>query len=382
MTDRIARLPPAWGAGRGSAVIVRVVLVAGTRPELIKLYPLALALHGADVPALLVTTDQHHLAAMRDAFVDGLDWPCPVERLGVRAEGQLAVVAEVVARLPERLRRGDLVVVEGDTSSVLAASLVANALRLTLAHVEAGLRSFDDRMPEEHNRRIADHLADELFAPTAIDAAHLEHEACRGRVWVVGNTVLDAVRRALPGAPAAPYGRDYVLVTLHRQENVDDPGFLREVVGFFARTPSRCVWPLHPRTRDRLERAGLWDELRAMGRLEIVEPLDYPTFLAALRGARVVVTDSGGVQEEATWPDIRRPTVVVRRSTERVAALEAGFSVLAAADAAELASRVADTALFRPAAESPFGDGHAAERIVDALRPALRGAAQEAVTRS
>jgi len=350
----------------------RAVLVAGTRPEFVKLHPIAVALEDASIPALLVTTEQHRSTAMRDRFLEELRWPCPVRSLGIDARDPLVLLAEICLRLPAFLLDGDLVVVEGDTTSVLGAALVANKRRLRLAHVEAGLRSYDLRMPEEHNRRLCDHLADLLFAPTELDAEHLRNERCPGAIHVTGNTVLDAVRAHI-GRAERPEGSGYVLVTLHRQENVDDPAFLGEVVRFFARMAFPALFPMHPRTADRLRELGLWEQLVACPNVRVGEPMGYLAFLGALREARVILTDSGGVQEEATAPEIRRPTVVLRRSTERVGALEAGFSVLAPADAAALERLVTDLSWFRPAATSPFGDGHAAEAIVEAVDRALAG---------
>lgn len=346
----------------------RVVLVAGTRPEFVKLHPVALALETRGVPSVLVATNQHRSALMKDAFLEQLVWPCPVETLSVRAHDPLVMLAEIATMLPGRLRDNDLVMAEGDTTSVLAAHLVANKLKLRVAHVEAGLRSYDLRMPEEHNRRVCDHLADDLFAPTEFDATHLREEHVPGRVHVVGNTVLDAVKQNVHRIAAIPpLGEGYVLVTLHRQENVDQVSFLTELVRFLEDLSTPCLFPVHPRTRDKLAAAGLWGSIVAMPHVSMLEPLDYLGFLAAMRDASVIVTDSGGVQEEATAPEIRRPVVVVRRSTERVPAIDAGFSVLAPAEAARLLELVTDRSWFRPAKASPFGDGHAARSIATVL---------------
>lgn len=346
----------------------RIVLVAGTRPEFVKLYPLAVALQARSADVVLITTEQHAGASMRDDFIDKLQWPCAVERLTIQTQAPLALLAGILGQLGDRLRPGDTVVAEGDTTSVLAASLVANKLRLRLAHVEAGLRSYDLRMPEEHNRRICDHIADELFAPTEIDAAHLRDERCPGAVHTTGNTVMDAVRlnAGRAGRPG-PFAPGYTLVTLHRQENLDDPEFVRAVVGFLGSMRSPCLFPIHPRTRDVFGRRGVLEQLMTNTALRICDPLHYLAFMAAMRDANVIVTDSGGVQEEATAPEIRRPVVVLRRSTERTPAVVAGFSVLGPFEADGIAELVQHPLWFRPAAESPFGDGHAAERIADVL---------------
>jgi UDP-N-acetylglucosamine 2-epimerase (non-hydrolysing) len=348
----------------------RVVLVAGTRPEFVKLHPVALALSTAHVETLLLTTEQHWSPAMKDAFLDDLVWPCAVRSLGIAARDPLSLIAEIARTLPAQLAEGDLVMVEGDTTSVLAAAIVANKLGRPLAHVEAGLRSYDLRMPEEHNRRICDHLSDLLFTPTQADAQHLRDERCHGSVSVTGNTVLDAVRQNMPRArPAANIGDDFVLVTLHRQENVDSAAFLREIVEFLRCVGARCVFPVHPRTVDRMKAHGVWDAIVGLHNVDVREPMGYLAFLDVMRRSRAIVTDSGGIQEEATAPEIRRPAIVLRDSTERPAAVEAGFSILVPAAASTLAAAVNDLSWFRPAAVSPFGDGHAADAIVSVLRP-------------
>lgn len=351
------------------ARIERVVLVAGTRPEFVKLHPLAVALAERKVPTLLVATNQHYSALMKDSFLEQLTWPCEIRDLAVSAKAPLPMLGEIMVRLPAVLAAGDLVVVEGDTSSVLAGALVANKDGFPLAHVEAGLRSYDLRMPEEHNRRLCDHISDYLFAPTELDAQHLRDERCLGTTFVVGNTVLDAVRQNIHRVRGAPLPGDYLLLTLHRQENVDHDPFLQEIVRFLGQLDVDWLFPVHPRTRDRLEAAGLWARLTRLPRGHVVAPMDYLTFLAAMRYARVIVTDSGGVQEEATTPEIRRPVIVLRASTERVPAIVAGFSVLARSDSEILGGLVNDLSWFRPTERSPFGDGHASELIVDALAP-------------
>lgn len=356
----------------------RVVLVAGTRPEFVKLHPVAMALRAAGMDAVLVTTEQHSSPRMKGAFLEELEWPCAIISLNIATRDALGLVSEIVRTLPAQLAQGDLVLVEGDTTSVLAAALVANKMGLPLAHVEAGLRSYDLRMQEEHNRRVCDHIADFLFAPTESDAGHLRDERVPGRVFVVGNTVLDAVRQNIGRIAAVPkLGDGYVLTTLHRSENVDDPAFQRQVIGFLESVTLPCVFPVHPRTREKFAATGLWDRVARLPHVRPLEPLSYLAFLATMRNARVILTDSGGVQEEATAPEIRRPVIVVRRSTERAAALEAHWSVLGPPDAAELLRLVMDLSWFRPTGPSPFGNGRSGEaiaRILAAERQTVVGA--------
>lgn len=345
----------------------RIVLVAGTRPEFVKLHPLAISLRGRGADVTLITTGQHRGISMRDQFIDRLNWPCQVERLeDVGAQDPLQFLASVLKQLPAHLRANDTVVAQGDTNSVLAATLVAKKLGLQSVHLEAGLRSYDLRMPEEHNRRICDHVADLLFAPTELDARHLIEEQCPGRTHTVGNTVMDAVRVNALRAPKNDSPGD-VLVTVHRQENLADDEFVHALTSFLKNLTPTCLFPIHPRTRDALTRNGALPQIAANAAVRLSEPLDYLEFLSAMRAARVIVTDSGGVQEEATAPEIRRPVVILRRSTERTQAIDSGFSTLAPFDAEQIADLVRDLSWFRPPKDSPFGDGHAADRVAEIL---------------
>ncbi|MFD0347475.1 non-hydrolyzing UDP-N-acetylglucosamine 2-epimerase [Kitasatospora aburaviensis] len=268
------------------------------------------------------------------------------------------------------------VVVQGDTNATLAGALAANARGIPLVHVEAGLRSFDRAMPEEHNRVMVDHVSDLLCAATPENAANLRAESLDGqRIAVTGNTVVEVVRHRLPDAPAraalltrhgvAPDG--YVLATVHRPENTDTPEALGAVLAELdriARAGTPVLFPMHPRTRAAVERFALD---RLLDRLAVTEPVGYAEFLGLARHAALLVSDSGGVQEECTV--LGRPLLVVRRSTERPEAVDAGFAALVRPGAelgglarAWLADRTERLARLA-ATPSPYGDGLASARI-------------------
>ncbi|EOD63014.1 non-hydrolyzing UDP-N-acetylglucosamine 2-epimerase [Amycolatopsis vancoresmycina] len=359
--------PPAGGGG--------ITLVCGTRPELIKLAPLMRLLGDG---CAVVYTGQHYdrsLYARIRADLPPSDRFCELGVGAGRRGGQLgrtvSAVDEVLADRP-----GRVVVVQGDTTSALAGALAANAHDLPLVHVEAGLRSHDRAMPEEHNRVLIDHLADLCCAPTALNRANLLAENVpEGRITVTGNTVVEALRTALPPAEdrravlaARGLARDrFVLATIHRPENVDDPERLAVILRELGRLPLPVVFPLHPRTAKSIERAGLRPLL---DRLVELEPQAYPAFLALAAEAAVLVSDSGGIQEEASV--LKRPVVVVRRSTERPEiAGTFGTRVLPGPGiGAEVARWLDDVAGHRERlrhVESPYGDGSASARIVAAL---------------
>jgi UDP-N-acetylglucosamine 2-epimerase (non-hydrolysing) len=361
------------------AAVGGATLVCGTRPELIKLAPL-MRLFGDECS--VVYTGQHYDESLYSRIRADLPPSNRFHELGVgggRRGDQLgrtiSAVDEVLATHP-----GRVVVVQGDTTSALAGALAANTHGLPLVHVEAGLRSHDRAMPEEHNRVLIDHLADLCCAPTELNRANLLAENVPPhRIAVTGNTVVEALRAALPGdrereAVLAAQGlaRDrYALATIHRPENVDDPGRLAVILGELGRLPVPVVFPLHPRTAKSVDRFGLG---RLLEPLVVLEPQSYTTFLALAAEAAVIVSDSGGIQEEASV--LKRPVIVVRRSTERPE-IAGTFGVLVPAGpriGEEAARWLEDVAGHRERLRhhpSPYGDGTAAARIVAALGEVL-----------
>ncbi|MET9345914.1 non-hydrolyzing UDP-N-acetylglucosamine 2-epimerase [Streptomyces termitum] len=350
-----------------------VALVLGTRPELVKLAELIRVLGPA---ARVVHTGQHYDDELSGDFLTELGLPEPEYLTGVGGRPRAVQVAAALGALDELFAADPplAVVVQGDTNAALAGALAANARDLPLVHVEAGLRSHDRSMPEEHNRVLIDRLADVLCAATPDNRALLLAEGLpEERIAVTGNPVVEAVRDHLP--PAGERARllarhglaadGYLLATVHRPENTDDPAALAAVLTGLADLAAELpvVLPLHPRTRARIEAAGLTGLLDG---LTVLPPAGYGTFLALARHAAALVSDSGGVQEETTV--LGRPLVVVRRSTERPEAL-ADFAELVApgpAVAAAVRRRLAEgpAGLRRLSAlPSPYGDGTASARI-------------------
>jgi UDP-N-acetylglucosamine 2-epimerase (non-hydrolysing) len=349
--------------------------VYGTRPEAVKLRGIA-ALLGAD--AVLIHTGQHYDPEMAAAFEAGIGFPPPDHRLAIGGGTRGRQIADATVGL-EALFMAEhfgAVIVQGDTNSALTGALAANVAQLPLVHVEAGLRSRDRGMPEEHNRTVVDHLADLCCAPTSTSAANLANEGIFGddRVTVTGNTVVEAVLALRPDAAAtnailATHGveRDrFVLATFHRPENVDDPEVLSTILSELAALPIPVVLPLHPRTAVRATEAGLE---ALLDKLLVAPPVGYRDFLALMGAAALIVSDSGGVQEESSV--VKRPVIVVRRSTERPEVLGT-FSRLVApgpgvADAAtEWLDDIAAVHARLATLPSPYGDGHASALTVAA----------------
>lgn len=350
---------------------MKVITVVGARPQFIKLAPVSRALR-VQATEILVHTGQHFDDAMSESFFRELDLPRPDINLGAGGglpEEQLAAILPPLTALLRR-EKPDWVLVYGDTTSTLAGALAAAAAQSPLAHVEAGLRSFDRAMPEENNRVVVDALARLLFAPTAAAADQLRRESVSGRVAVSGDVMYDALLAAQAPAVARraadnlglPRG-GYYLATIHRAGNTDDPARLAAIVDGLGAAPLPVLLPLHPRTAQRLQAAGLHDRLAAGVRL--LPPQGYLDMLSLLQDAAMLLTDSGGMQKEAYWLGV--PCATLRPSTEWRETLEGGWNVLVDADPAQLAAALRRP---RPAGERPphYGDGHAAERIVAALQ--------------
>ncbi|MEU9719794.1 UDP-N-acetylglucosamine 2-epimerase (non-hydrolyzing) [Streptomyces sp. NPDC047976] len=354
-----------------------IAVVLGTRPELVKLTELCRLLGPA---ARLVHTGQHYDEDMSGRFLAELGLPEPTYLTGIGGRPRAVQISAGLAQLDALFTRHRpcAVVVQGDTNAALAGALAANARELPLVHVEAGLRSHDRAMPEEHNRVLIDRLADVLCAATPENRDNLLAEGLPAdRIELTGNTVVEAVRAHLPGArdrdallvPLGVRPDGYVLATVHRPENTDDPAALSAVLGELAGLARTLpvVLPLHPRTRARIEAAGLAGALDA---LRVTAPLGYAQFLGLARHAALLVSDSGGVQEEATV--LGRPLVVVRNSTERPEAM-ADFATLVRPGpelGAAARERLDQGRALRErlaALPSPFGDGLASRRIAALL---------------
>jgi UDP-GlcNAc3NAcA epimerase len=352
---------------------VRITTIVGNRPQFVKAAAVSTRLRERH-DELLVHTGQHYDDELSRVFFDELGVPAPDRELGVGSGTASAQTAGMLAALEPVLAEWgpDLVLVYGDTNSTLAGGLAAAQRGLALAHVEAGMRSGDWTMPEELNRVLTDHASDLLLCSTPTAVANLEREHVHGRIELVGDVMADvslafasvAEQRshALEELGLEPGG--YLLVTAHRAGNVDDPARLRLLVELLEALPQTAVFPLHPRTRARLEAAGLLERLAGAPRVRLQPPLGYLDFLTLTRHARAVLTDSGGVQKEAYL--LGTPCITLRSRTEWVETVELGWNVLV-----DLDRDAALAALERepPAGERPelYGGGRAGERICDVL---------------
>jgi len=353
--------------------MTHVLHVVGARPNFIKAAPVLRALARAkSVRQTLVHTGQHYDVNMSDIFFRQLGMPIPDVSLGVGSGTHAQQTAQVLLGLEPVLleRKPDVVVVYGDVNSTMAAALAAAKLHIPVAHVEAGLRSGDREMPEELNRIITDSISELLFTPSQDgDRNLLKEGVSKKKIRFVGNAMIDTLIRLLPSAkrPAEPrLEARYVLVTVHRPANTDEPAALLELMRSLAAVAStiQVVFPIHPRTRARLAAAGF--KAPAGGRLLLVEPLGYLEFLALQKDAALVITDSGGIQEETTYLGV--PCLTVRTTTERPVTITAGTNKLVRALSSLPKEAAAALKRARKPAKPPkLWDGKAGERVAAAL---------------
>ncbi len=360
---------------------MKPAFVFGTRPEIIKLAPVIRAFLDRGVKPLLIHTGQHYDYEMSAVFLKELELP-PIDHhlevgSGTQAEQTGTAMIKVERVLMEE--KPDVTLVQGDTNTVLAGALASVKLKIPVAHVEAGLRSFDRTMPEEINRVLADHASDVLFPPTEEAKRNLEREGITENVYVVGNTVVDAV---LQNAEVAEKKSDvlerfgleskgYILITAHRAENTDSRENLRKLVEILEGLPIRAVYPMHPRTRNRLKGFGLLERVENIENLTITKPLGYLDFLRLEKNAFAIMTDSGGIQEEAIILNV--PCLTLRYNTERPETVKAGGNVLVGLEkerAMDYLRRLMEDREFyerMAKAKNPFGDGKAGKRIAEIL---------------
>lgn len=346
---------------------MRILSVVGARPQFVKLAPIAHELAGR-ADHLIVHTGQHYDELLSDVFFADLGIPAPDVNLAVGSAGHGRQTGDMLAGLEDELLRlsPDVVLVYGDTNSTLAAAVAAVKLHIPVAHLEAGLRSFNRRMPEEHNRVLTDHAADLLLAPTEVAMRHLEAEGLGARSHLVGDVMTDVLysvrdQTARSGL-ASPEGVDdgaYYVATIHRPDNTDVPERLTGILSALGELDAPVLLFAHPRLAAIISASGI----ASSGQLQVRAPLPYPQLVSAVRHSRGVVTDSGGLQKEAFL--LRVPVTTVRPETEWVETVDLGWNVLVN-DPEGIAAAVLRAAPA-PTDAAPYGDGHAARQVVDLL---------------
>ena len=348
----------------------KVVSIVGARPQFIKLALLSAELRRQGFSETIVHTGQHYDDNMSGLFFEELEIPEPDVNLEVGSGSHGVQTGRMLIAIEEVLLKGrpDLVLVYGDTNSTLAGALCASKLHIPLAHVEAGLRSFNKEMPEEINRIVADHLSDILLCPTETAVGNLEREGITKGVYLVGDLMMDALRHFSGIATSKSHildtlgvtAKDYLLATVHRAENTDDHKRLASILAALSDIGRTVVFPIHPRTKRRMIECGLGHALR--DNVIVIDPIGYLDMINLEQNALAILTDSGGVQKEAFW--LRVPCITLRDETEWVETVASGWNTLTGANRENIVRRATNVS---NGADMHFQQQHAASKICDVL---------------
>lgn len=345
-----------------------IAVVLGTRPEIVKMAPIIKELKKRDIDYFVIHTGQHYSYNLDKVFFENFELEKPRYNLEVGSGTHAQQTGEILKRIERVLinEKPEIVLVEGDTNTVLASALAASKLRIKVGHVEAGLRSFWKWMPEEVNRLLTDHVSDLLFAPTEISKNNLLNEGITNGVYVVGNTIVDSLK--FTSKKLKKIEKDFILLTLHREENADNPEKLKniikgtEMISEYFDTP--VIYPIHPRAKKNLKKF----RIQPNKTIELVPPMDYFTFLAHLKNCSLVLTDSGGVQEEACI--LKVPCVTLRDNTERPETVDIGANLLVGSDPERILDSVVKMAEKKRDWSHPYGK-NVGEKIVDIVQKYL-----------
>jgi UDP-N-acetylglucosamine 2-epimerase (non-hydrolysing) len=365
-------------------------VIAGTRPEIIKLYPVIRLFDLKKINYKFIHAGQHYDYELSVRFIEHFKIRKPdYSILPTTTSESAQQISEIISNIAKIFQgiRPSLLVVQGDTNSVLASALTALKFDIPIAHIESGLRSNDRKTPEEINRRIVDHMSTILFAPTITSAVNLKNENVLGNIHIVGNTVMDAVKLCLESNSNDNNNEDndnsilrkyikpkkynnnnnnFALLTLHRSENVDNADTLKQILTALSDSSINYIFPMHPRTRRRIREFGL--QRLVANTIKIVEPLGYFDFLQLLKRCKFVITDSGGIEEEITSPHISKHALILRDSTERPESIQSGHAILCKPryhnilEAIKIIER-----MERPTNTQVYGSENAAEKIIEIL---------------
>jgi UDP-N-acetylglucosamine 2-epimerase (non-hydrolysing) len=353
----------------------KILLVTGTRPEIIKLSPIISKIKN-DI--IFVHTSQHYDYNMSLQFIEEMNLPHPDFKLKLTKRDPTLQTSQIIKKINDIIKKSkpEILCVQGDTNTVLASSIAALKNKIPIAHVESGLRSNDWRMPEEHNRIMVDHISDLLFAPTSIAKKSLIRENIHGKIFVTGNTVIDAIENYLPYSikkSKIKTPSEFVLTTLHRSENVDDPKTLTNLCNAIIESPLPIIFPIHPRTKSNLKKLNLYDSLKKNKTVILMPPVGYFDFLYLMKSCKFIMTDSGGIQEEATAPSIRKFVLVVRKTTDRPEAVKSNFAKVIGTNQKTIVSEIKKICDSTPKIlkKSPYGKGNSSQIILSLIHQYL-----------
>lgn len=360
---------------------MKIAVILGTRPEIIKMAPIIDEIYNNDSECVLIHTGQHYDDEMSKQFFIDLNLNLPNYNIGIGSNTAIKQISIIISELEKILtdESVDIVLVQGDTNAVVAGAIAANKLNIPVGHVEAGLRSFDKNMPEEINRILADGCSKLYFVPTEETAINLQNEGINhNNIYVTGNTIVDACIRNKPLSDAKNTIKnqinfnEYVTLTIHRAENVDNPTRLKSIVNSLLKIQENIVFPIHPHTKKSLEKLDLYEKISNAKNIQIIKPVGYIDFLYLLSHSKLILTDSGGVQEEAITLNI--PCITLRYTTERPETINAGGNILAGTTSEEITKNInnilSNSSIYdnMKNAPNPYGNGSAAKSIYDIIK--------------
>ena len=354
---------------------LKVAVVLGTRPEIIKMAPIIYELEKKNIDYYIIHSGQHYSYNMDKVFFEQLKLSKPKYMLEVNATNPGEQTAKIILGAERVFLKNtpSIVLVQGDTNTVLGGTLAARKLRIKIGHVEAGLRSYDETMPEELNRKIADHCSDYLFAPTTNSKKTLLNEGISNKkIHVTGNTIVDAVHQNIKSAEKYSIlekldlkSKKYFLISLHRQENVDNPKIFKQLIAGVNLVQKKynipIVYPIHPRSKKMANKFGI-----SFGNIKMIEPLNYFAFLDMEKNAKLIMTDSGGVQEEACI--LNTPCITLRENTERPETVQIGANMIAGTKPKNILNCIDKTILKKKKWHNPFGDGNSGKKIIKIIK--------------
>ena len=356
---------------------MKTAIVMGTRPEIIKLAPIIDKLPSKN--STVIFTGQHYDYSMSLKFIEQLGLRKPDYSLKISHSNPSIQMGQIITKLSKILQdlKPDTVIVQGDTNTVLSAGITSLKSGFPISHVEAGLRSFDWRMPEEHNRIATDHISEFLFAPTKISQKNLISEKVHGKSFVTGNTVIDSIKKfsklSSKKSSIDVSINDYILMTLHRAENVDHKNSLSSIIKAIIDCKEDVIFPIHPRTINRLKQFNLYTKLVNAKNVLLLNSVGYFEMLELMKNSSFIVTDSGGIQEEITSPQIKKKAIIVRKTTDRPESVDSGFAKLVGVSYSKILSSIKDLKKnpSKITKESPYGKGNTSEKIINILRKNL-----------
>lgn len=353
---------------------MKCAIVLGTRPEIIKLGPIIKKLKKSE--RIIIYSGQHYDYELGLRFFEELRLPMPDYTLKIQNKSPAKQIGKIISSVHDILleTKPDTVMVHGDTNTALAGAISGLKTGIPINHVESGLRSYDWRMPEEHNRISIDHISEFLFTPTKYTKKILMDEKVHGKIFVTGNTVIDAIleneKIAEKNSTLKIDDEEFILCTLHRAENVDNRKILNNVINALIESDKKVIFPIHPRTLKRLHEFNLFNKLKSTKKIKMTKILGYFDLLQLMKKCIFIISDSGGIQEEASSFSIRKKVLVIRKTTDRPEAVESGFSEIVGTEKNKIKLAIKNTYSNPsvPKKISPYGNGNTSELIISILR--------------